>query len=224
MSPDGASIAFTSSRSERWDTDTIRDIHLVPVDGGVPTILTASDGTCDAPSWSPDGSCLAFLYSPERLDDYPRHAQVAVLDRATKRRIILTASLDRHCAPYPSIREPVWDGEDLLFAVEDRGNTHLYRVSADGAEAPECVVGGELAVTAYDAAGGEIVHAESTPTSPPRADPRRSSHHRRRTRFRDGRELVRPEGFAAVSPDGSEWTRGSCVRPAFSRGAGIPCS
>ena len=37
---------------------------------------------------------------------------------------ILTASLDRTCDPYPEIREPIWDGDSIVFAIEDRGNVH----------------------------------------------------------------------------------------------------
>ena len=47
---------------------------------------------------------------------------------------ILTASLDRTCDPYPEIREPIWDGDSIVFAIEDRGNIHVYRVSPDGGE------------------------------------------------------------------------------------------
>jgi len=33
--------------------------------------------------------------------------------------------LDRQCAPFPGARTPFWDGEHVLFAVEDRGRVHL---------------------------------------------------------------------------------------------------
>ena len=112
--------------------------------------------------------------------------------------------LDRNCAPYPEIREPVWDGETLLFVLEDRGNNHLYRVRTDAAGVPEPVVGGELWVTGYDAAGGRIVHTATTPTSPAEL----YSGERRLTEvtraFTDGRELVEPERLTAVSADGAE--------------------
>jgi dipeptidyl aminopeptidase/acylaminoacyl peptidase len=112
--------------------------------------------------------------------------------------------LDRNCAPYPDVREPVWDGETLLFVLEDRGNNLLYRVGADGVGAPELVVGGELCVTGFDAAGGQVVHTASTPASPAELH----SGERRLTEltrpFTDGRELAEPERFTAVSGDGAE--------------------
>ena len=49
--------------------------------------------------------------------------------------------LDRNCSTYPSLREPLWDGANLVFVVEDHGNVHLYRVRADGSAAPELLAG-----------------------------------------------------------------------------------
>ena len=43
---------------------------------------------------------------------------------------LLSASLDRNCFPYPPIRPPAWDGDSIVFAVEDAGNNDLYRVAA----------------------------------------------------------------------------------------------
>lgn len=74
---------------------------------------------------------VAYRYTPGTFDE-PRHGQIAVFDVATRDRRVLTAALDRNWAPYPELREPIWDGGGLLFALEDRGNTHLYRVPADG--------------------------------------------------------------------------------------------
>jgi dipeptidyl aminopeptidase/acylaminoacyl peptidase len=38
------------------------------------------------------------------------------------------------------------------------GNTHLYRVAADGSRSPELAVGGDLSVTGFDVADGRLVH------------------------------------------------------------------
>jgi dipeptidyl aminopeptidase/acylaminoacyl peptidase len=156
-SPDGTRIAFAGARHEDWDIDPVQDILVVDADGGETTMVTGFDGWCQFPSWSPDGTRIAYQYTPGRFDD-PRHGQIAVVDLATGARTILTASLDRNCSAYPPIREPLWDGENILFAVEDGGNTHLYRVASDGSREPELVVGGELNVTGYDQVGGRLVY------------------------------------------------------------------
>ena len=111
----------------------------------------------------------------------------------------MTASLDRNCAPYPEIREPVWDGDTLLFVLEDSGNNPLYRVRADGTGEPEPVLS-DVWVTAFDCAGGQIVHSESTPASLPEI----YSGERKLTELSPSFEAAEPERFTAISADGAE--------------------
>ncbi len=210
--PDGARIAFVSARHPFWDTGMVRDVYVAAASGGEPRRLTRGGGSVDLISWSPDGASLAALVCPGEFDD-PRHAQIAAVDAQTGALSLLTGALDRNCGPYPSLREPLWAGSDLVFAVEDRGNTHLYRVSAEGDGEPELVVGGELAVTGYDVAAGRLVHAASPPTRLPEL----YAGERRLTSvgdaFANERELVDPERFTAVSGDGTE-VEAWVVRPA----------
>lgn len=156
-SPDGTRIAFASARHEDFDIDALGDIYVVDANGGEPTCLTHTDGWSQAPSWSPEGDRIAYQFTPGILD-LPYHGQIAVIAVETRAHKVLTTSLDRNCAPFPEIREPVWDGDDIVFAIEDAGNTHLYRVAADGGSAPELSVGGDLNVTGFDAGGGRLVH------------------------------------------------------------------
>ncbi|MDP9331045.1 MAG: S9 family peptidase [Actinomycetota bacterium] len=221
-SPDGSRIAFASARHERWDTIPARDIYVVAADGGEPELITATDGACELPSWSPDGSRIAYGYMPGIFDE-PRHGQIAVVDLATRERRELTTALDRNCIPYPPVREPIWEGDDrLLFAVEDHGNQHIYRVATDGSESPELVVGGELAVLGYDTVAGRLVHTVSTLTTLGEL----FAGDRRLTdvgdAFTGAREIPSAERFTAVSTDGTE-VEAWVVRPAgFREGERYP--
>jgi dipeptidyl aminopeptidase/acylaminoacyl peptidase len=197
-SPDGRRIAFVSARHEHWDTDLVRDVFIVDSEGGEPEQLTGGDSRYEAPVWSADGSAIACRHTPDDFD-YPHHGQIAALDASTGERRVLTASLDRNCAPYPEIREPVWDGDSLLFVLEDSGYNPLYRVAADGSSEPEPVLG-EVWVTAFDCVDGEIVHSASTPTSLPEI----YSGDRRLTEVGPAWESVEHERFTATSADGSE--------------------
>ena len=223
-SPDGRTLAFVSARHPDWDTEPVTDVYLVGAAGGAgapggdePRRLTQGGGAVELPSWSPRGDRLAVLRYPGVFDD-PRHTQVAVIDAQSGAITLLTQELDRNCGTYPNPREPIWDGGDLVFIAEDRGNVHLYRVAADGSGKPRLLVGGEREVTGYDVVGGRLAFAATEPTmlselfahdtggkgggggqAPPA---------RRLTRVGDafaaGRELVAAERFTATSPDGSQ--------------------
>ena len=197
-SPDGRRIAFVSARQDHWDTEVEQDIFVVDAEGGEPERLTGGDSRYEAPAWSPDGSAIACRWAPGGFD-YPRHGQIAVLDASTGERRVLTESLDRNCAPYPEIREPVWDGDSILFVLEESGYNALYRVGADGAGEPEAVLG-EVWVTAFDCVVGQIVHAATTPTSLPEI----YTGDGRLTDVSSAVEASEPERFTAVSADGSE--------------------
>ena len=201
-SPDGKQIAFSSARHEDWDIDAVTDIYVVDAAGGEPTRLSHGDGNCDDPSWSPDGSRIAFRYTPGVLD-FPRHAQIAVVDVRSRTVTVLTQSLDRNCAPYPEIREPIWDGNDIVFALEDRGNTHLYRVASDGSSAPELIIGGEQNLTGYDVCGGRVVYTSTDLTSLPELFEGDQRLTEVAAAFDENAPAARTERFDVISRDGT---------------------
>ena len=214
-SPDGLTIAFVSARHPDWDLEMVNDVYLVAAAGEEPRRLTRGGGSVGAPSWSPDGSQLAVERYGGVFDD-PRHTKIALVDAGSGEFTILTASLDLNCTSYPGMREPLWDAGDLVFVVEDHGRTHVYRAAVDGSAAPRLVVGGKRGVTGLDVAAGRLVFTASEPGQlselydggPAAGGPGVAAAGRRLTSVGDafaaGRELVRPERFTAVSPDGSE--------------------
>ncbi len=204
-SPDGATLAFVSAREPDWDIEPVSDVYLVAAEGGEPRRLTRGGGSIDGISWSADGARLAVQRYPGVFDD-PKHTQIAIVDAETGDVVLLTTALDRNCGTYPQLREPLWDDGDVVFAVEDHGNTHLYRVAADGSGAPRLAVGGERTVTGFDAAAGRLVYSADEPTrlselfAGERAE-RPLTHVG--DAFAAGRELVAAERFTATSADGS---------------------
>ncbi len=219
--PDGKSIAFTSSRDDDWDIELKADIFVAPAAGGELKRLTPGDGSYSAASYSPDGSLLAVKWSPAGLD-FPRHIQIGVVDAKSGGDLrLLTTSLDRNCDPYPDLREPIWDEGSIVFAVEDGGNVHLYRVSPDG-DQPELVHGGEIVLTSFDVRDGVTARAGTTAPNLTELYVGEEQVTDVGQAFADGRELVTPVRFTAVSEDGSE-VEAWIARPAgFEEGKRYP--
>jgi dipeptidyl aminopeptidase/acylaminoacyl peptidase len=214
-SPDGKRIVIDGLRDERWDVELVNRLYSVDVDGSSePKALTGDDGSYGDPSFSPDGSRIAYRWTPED-GTYPHHSQLGVMNADGSDPKLLTTSLDLQCGPYPDSREPVWDGDRLVFTVEDGGNLHVYTVAADGSSEPERIVDGERVITAFDMRDGKLAYVASTHTT--MRELYVGTDGQRVTNVGDaytqGRELAKPERFTAVSADGYEvdaWI----VRPA----------
>lgn len=210
VSPDGGWVAFSSARTDTWDTDLSSHLYRVALDGSSaePEALTTGRTTHTSPSWSPDGRHLAFVWGDRH--SMTRHGQIGVVDLepATPAEELLTTALDLHCAPYLAhARDPVWEGDgSLLFQVDSAGNVPVLRVRRDGTI--EVVVGGDRQVTGFDLAGGTLAFVSSTATHPTELHVVVDGVERRVTRIGDAfaraRPPVAPERFTATSADGTE--------------------
>jgi dipeptidyl aminopeptidase/acylaminoacyl peptidase len=173
-SPDGRWLAFTSNRTADPDANENSDIFVVPAAAGFsPRAVTTSAATDEAPAWSPDGRLIAYVEGGDPKDFWYGTSHIAVAPApgaappgspqgAVAAPRPLTAALDRN------VTVPHWsaDGRDVLFLIEEGGNSHLARVPASGG-AVERLVDGERTVTAFDrGARGELVVLESEPDRP----------------------------------------------------------
>lgn len=222
-SPDGAQIAFDGFRDERWDAELISRIYLVDAAGGEPRALTGDEASYETPAFSPDGRRIAYKSVVED-GTYPHHGQLGVMGADGEGKRVLTESLDRQCSPYPDSREPIWDGDRLVFTVEDGGNTHLYAVAADGSSPPERLVAGEQAISGYDVRDGAIAYVASTYTT--MREVYTGTGGRRLTNvgqpFVEGRGLIEPERFTATSDDGYDVDAWIFRPPDFVEGTRYP--
>ncbi|MGE5235808.1 MAG: prolyl oligopeptidase family serine peptidase [Acidobacteriota bacterium] len=81
VSPDGAWVAYTVTRTDAARDKRDADIWMSSWDGGQQVELTSLEGNETAPRWSPDGRHLAFLASRGDEDQKKKGAQVWLLDR-----------------------------------------------------------------------------------------------------------------------------------------------
>jgi dipeptidyl aminopeptidase/acylaminoacyl peptidase len=238
-SPDGRWLAFSAARAPDWDREPFADLFIVAAheEGAEPTRLTDGLGrgglAFNQPSWSPDGSSIAFVLGHRRR--FPFNSQVGVVEvdagGAVGEPRLLTTDLDRHCAPaLQRAREPVWQEGWLWFQVVDGPNLSLWRVGAAGPNdaKPELVLGGARAVTGFDVVGDAVAYCASTPTLPSELfvlD--RAARAERRLSFvseafTSAVQLTAPEPFHATSTGGAEVEAWIMRPPGFEPGRRYP--
>ena len=202
--PDGRRIVFSALRDDKWDVELINRLYIVDAGGGEPEQLTHDEASYGWPAFAPDGR-LAYEWTVED-GTYPRHTQIGVMPTLGAEGKLLTTALDRQCGPYPPIRGPLWNGDRLVFAVENGGNVHLYSAAADGSARPELLVGGELVIGGYDVRGDALVYVAGTHTTMRELYSGRDGKQLTNVgkAFAEGRELSEPERFTATSQDGTE--------------------
>ena len=108
---DGTKLAFTSDR------DVNREIYVMNAqDGSNQTNLTMNPATDEFPSWSPDGTKIAFVTD---ADIYVMNAQ----DGSNQTNLTMNPAFDF---------DPSWspDGTKLAFTSDRDGNTEVYVMNA----------------------------------------------------------------------------------------------
>lgn len=132
-SPDGSKVAFTSNRTEDPDANSNSDIWVVSANntdkGGTLVRLTTYEGGDGDPTWSPDGSWIAYttgINDPRFGAFETTHLAIRASDGTGERRV-LTEALDRNVG---SLRYSS-DGRGILVTVSDEGEGHVARVDVE---------------------------------------------------------------------------------------------
>ena len=163
-SPDGNRIAFVSNRTSNPDGNVNSDIWVV--DANDPekglTKITQNPGGDSSPAWSPDGRSIvhtsvvdtsAIWYATNKLT-------VSAADGRGNSKIYMDG-LDRN------ISDPTYsdNGDSIWFLIEDRGETQLASLNADGRNLRR-VISGDLSIRSFDLEGELIATLQSSVDRP----------------------------------------------------------
>jgi len=158
--PEDDQIAFCAYHGENPDDSYVQDVHVVDAETGSVERVTDGDQFAAEPTWSPDGSHLAFAASNSTNWYVPTNVYVA--DRDTGKYRSLTDGLDRHLAWFEHL---AWlDDESLLTAIGDGGWSRFVRLDAAGGH--ERVFdrqSREESLLGFDTAGGAVAFTRQHP-------------------------------------------------------------
>jgi dipeptidyl aminopeptidase/acylaminoacyl peptidase len=148
-SPDGREILFLSNREPNADEFFNYDVFALKVADGSIRRITATENCEYEPLWSPDGKAIALLSTKRGITDRETtmedtHAWVMDADGSHRREI--DSGLD---ARQQGVNWSA-DGKSVYLTYQERGNTHLARLPANGGK-PEILVNDIGLVTAFSA-------------------------------------------------------------------------
>ncbi|GAA1757661.1 serine hydrolase [Nocardioides hankookensis] len=161
-SPDGRSLAFTRKVGADSDLTFRTAVHLLDVDDpkAEPRVAALADGIAGTVSFSTDGRSLLVVGHPTLALG---HAHLLRVPLDGGEPVDVSAHLDRNVMPggpaYPGARPVETADGRLLFALRDRGCTHLW--DEDG----PVLAGAGRVVSGLSVAGGTAVVALATHTS-----------------------------------------------------------
>lgn len=161
-SPDGRTVAFTRRLGDDSDLTYRTAVHLLDVDDpkARPRVVALEDGVAATVSFTADGDSLLVVGHPT-LDLRHAHLFRVPLDGGEPHD--LTGHLDRNVMPggpaYPGVLPAETADGRVLFAIRDRGCSHLYD------EGGPVLAGAGRVVSGLSVAGSTAVVALATPTS-----------------------------------------------------------
>jgi len=160
-SPDGKDLAFVSNREPNEDQFFNYDLFTLHLADGSIHRLTSTENAEYRPRWSPDGQTLVYEATKRGLTDLEttmEDTHVWLIGRDGKNRRELVKLDNRQ-------GEPMWtpDGQAVMFTLQERGSTSLYRQEVK-AGSRETLVAGQGSVTAWSASkNGMVACALATP-------------------------------------------------------------
>jgi dipeptidyl aminopeptidase/acylaminoacyl peptidase len=212
-SPDGQMVAFSSDRDRRHDDRQFRsDAFVVPARGGRPRRITTGKGRAAFPTFSPDGTRIAFAgHTDGDAWDADMHVFTLPANGGGEPSMV-APQLDRGVPLMPGAASPYrWLGNtEIAMLVADHGSITLQAASVTRAVTRE-VIGGDRQIDGFSlsASRRSVTFTASWPDRPSEVwlsttrgdEPRRLSH--LNDDFLDEVELSSIVRSSIARPDGT---------------------
>lgn len=172
-SPDGARVAFISSRHEQRDTEARTEAYVVGVDGGVPESWSDGLYAVGGITWSPDGNRLAVIGTPALAEgggcSLTCQSWIYILEPNERPRRITDDSIAPESGAIANwsggkLRWP--EGDEIVFQGEARGQSYICAARVDGRGVRRLTSGGaQISDWGADRAARSAVVASVGPAS-----------------------------------------------------------
>jgi len=220
-SPNGQEIAFVTNRTDDREMNTASELWAIHAHGKEERCIIGGDSSSfGSPSWSPDGSQLAFVGNWHATAGGALDNDLWVVGAAGGDPAPLTETHDRSIGDSAmsdvyasSATRPLWspDGASIYVLISRNGSTHIYSVAAGGGT-PKQLTSGDRRVSGFSLSsdGGQIAYVSGAATNPGDLFVADSDGKNERqltdlnSDFLGGVTLSTPEEFWVKSPDGAD--------------------
>jgi dipeptidyl aminopeptidase/acylaminoacyl peptidase len=162
FSPDSTKLAFVRNTDKVEAISTNNDVFVVPVTGGEPTRITATNLGADvSPAFSPDGRWIAYR-SQARAGFEADIWKLMLYDRETGKVRDLSGKFDFHVESFSF--SP--DSRKIYASVHERGLQPVYSISLDSGQMTKVIAEGFNDDVKISRDGSTLIFTRNSSTRP----------------------------------------------------------